>query len=617
VVALWLLLLVLPGPAAELADVVSRVRSAVEPERAMRTMRDVWSTDRWFTFPKFQETAAYLRRRLARAGLDDVRLLDAPADGKRQFGFWTMPLAWDVTEARLELIEPEPLVLADYRAVPASLGMWSGPTPPGGITAEVVPLRQDDWASAKGKLVLTEQNPANVKWLLAKHGALGAINAFSGNPALEDGRQWINSWGDKGWGFTAGDTPLVSFSITPRQAKRLRAWLDQGRPVRVRATVASRYYTGRYPYVTAVVPGAPGREEVLVLGHTAEQGAHDNATGVAAMVEAVTVLRSLIDSGRLPRPARSIRILAMPELYGSMHYIVTNPERIRRTVAAIAVDTPAASYDLAGTEYTFHLNPHVARSYVDALILRVASAHLSTLSPPRPWHWREHRAGTDSFLGDPTIGVPTVWPYSGTGVNTHHNSEDKPETVDPRSLRDLAVITATYLYFIAAAGEPEVRWLAEITLDRALEDVQRAKTPAEVEYQTERGADAILSVLRLAPEARRWLDPLLARLRGFGRERAAGGPPPDDPQMREAAGIVVRRKRPGTIPLDDLPRDRWEGFPSGAWAKLPITALYWCDGKRTLAEVIRLARLEAGAAPFDFVGYFRFLEKHGYVEFAK
>jgi hypothetical protein len=49
---------------------------------------------------------------------------------------------------------------------------------------------------------------------------------------------------------------------------------------------------------------------------------------------------------------------------------------------------------------------------------------------------------------------------------------------------------------------------------------------------------------------------------------------------------------------------------------VPVSALYWCDGKRNLAEVIRLTELEMGPQQFDFVGYFKFLEKHGYVEFA-
>ena len=48
--------------------------------------------------------------------------------------------------------------------------------------------------------------------------------------------------------------------------------------------------------------------------------------------------------------------------------------------------------------------------------------------------------------------------------------------------------------------------------------------------------------------------------------------------------------------------------------RLPTIALYWCEGHRNLAEVIRRTRLELGPTDFDFVGYFRFLASHGYVE---
>jgi hypothetical protein len=64
------------------------------------------------------------------------------------------------------------------------------------------------------------------------------------------------------------------------------------------------------------------------------------------------------------------------------------------------------------------------------------------------------------------VGIPTVWPYSGTGIHSHHNSADAPGTVDPRSLRDLASITAAFLYFLASAEEPEAGWLADLALDR-------------------------------------------------------------------------------------------------------------------------------------------------------
>jgi len=137
----WLLLL-LPIATALSADapptldtVLERVRAGYRSDDAMRVMREVYSTDRYFTFPRFQQTAEYLKKKMRAAGLAKVELVDTPADGVTQVGYWTMPLAWDARSARLEILDESvpaaSRVLADYRRVPASLGMWSGPTPPG------------------------------------------------------------------------------------------------------------------------------------------------------------------------------------------------------------------------------------------------------------------------------------------------------------------------------------------------------------------------------------------------------------------------------------------------------------------------------------------------------
>ena len=532
-----------------LETVIQQVRTAYRTDFAMGVMRDVYASDRFFTFPRFLATAEYLKGRMQQIGLTNVELVEVPADGVTQVGYWTMPMAWDVKSARLEIVgercargleSPGRL----RQRSPASLGMWSGSTPPGGITAEIVVVKKSDVRNLdklnlRGKLALTEDNPANIKWLLVKAGALGAINTFTENPGLPDGRQWINAWGDDGWAFTKRSTPLLSFSITPRQTALLHKLLARG-PVRVKATVDSRYYSGSYPYVTGVLPGT-GPEEVLTLGHTSEQGAEDNATGVAATLEALDTLSRLIAEGKLPRPKRSIRILSMGEMYGSMHYVQHNPERIRRTVAAMCVDTPAASYDLAGTEYTFYMNPHVAKDFTDAFILKVAGDYLSKVD--RPWHEKEFTTGTDTYMAEPMVGVPTVWGYSGSGVETHHNSEDTPDRVDPRSLRDISVIDAAFLYFIANAGEPEALWLARLSESRGYGQILNsassfldrianapdardlgtllAQAEAKIAYSEERESQAVASVVRLVPENRRGavrqsLAPMLEGLRTFG-----------------------------------------------------------------------------------------------------
>jgi hypothetical protein len=632
------------SPVSKLLAMLQRETNA---DQVMEDVRTIWETDRWFTFPKFEETAKSVAAIMRRSGLEDVEIGNGPADGVTQSGFWTMPLAWDIKVGTLEIVDPqvpaEMRLLADYQRVPASIGMWSGPTPAGGVTTEIV-LASGNWKNLdlKGKLVLGA--PLGAKRALAKAGALGLISERTENRALLDERGWVNSFGDNGWSFTKGSAPLVCFSITPRQSDLLHELLNRG-PVKVRANVDSRYYTGVYPYVTGVIRGTDGAnaEEVLSLGHLFEQGANDNATGVSSIIGAAATLNRLIAEGKLPRPKRTVRVLGMSECYGMLHYLEQTKDRMKRTVAAMCIDAPAGQQTLAGTEYTWVLNPQSASSYVDSFVLRVAAEYFPSVG--RPWAWSEHRSGTDNYLGDPTIGIPTVLPRGGYGVHSHHNSHDTPALVDPKSLHNLTVMNAAYAYFIASAGPKEKRWLAEVALtngyDRVaastetiLDQIAAAETAdrlgellhegrEKIDYTTARAAQAVHSagaqgewtsgLTAFNDQQKKRVDAAVeerAGALGLGRIQSATPKP-----NAEAETIVVRRKRMGTITLDDLPQDEREGYPAASFWSVPVAALYWCDGKRNLAEVIRLTELEMGPQKFDFVGYFKFLRKHGYVDF--
>jgi hypothetical protein len=162
---------------------------------------------------------------------------------------------------------------------------------------------------------------------------------------------------------------------------------------------------------------------------------------------------------------------------------------------------------------------------------------------------------------------------------------------------------------------------------------------AQIKYNAERDRDAFTSMFRLASSANneslsRELDPLMQRIQAFADQqserlhqganrRAAeiGVPvpvqplaPTPDASRAEASRIIVKRKQFGPVTLDELPLGEREGFPGFGDSPAPLVLLNWCDGKRTLAEVIRLVELEHGPMKFDFVGYFKFLAKHGYVD---
>ena len=84
---------------------LDEIRANLKPEEAMRIMGRVYATDRYFTFPRFEQTAAYLKDEMRTLGLRNVEIVNAPADGITQVGFWTMPLAWDAKSARLEILD--------------------------------------------------------------------------------------------------------------------------------------------------------------------------------------------------------------------------------------------------------------------------------------------------------------------------------------------------------------------------------------------------------------------------------------------------------------------------------------------------------------------------------
>ena len=643
-----------PSAPSPVTDLLKLVLANVNSSEAMKNMEAMWATDRYFDFAHFQQTATHVAEMMRQAGLEDVQLVQGPADGVTQDGFWTQPIAWDAHSATLEIVSPQVpedrRVLADYEKVPTSLCQWSGPTVAGGVETEIV-LRPADIATAdlKGKLVLGGRMS---KTDLKQAGALGLVRESRVNPTLVDDHDWENDFGDNGWAFNKNDTPLVCFTITPREDQYVRELLKQG-PVKVRANVDTRYYDGHYPWVTGVIRGTDGArgEEVLSLGHLYEEGANDNSAGVASLLEGITTLNQLINEGKLPRPKRTIRLLAMGERYGTLAYLDANKERTKRTIAAMCIDTPAGWQYLAGTQFDWSMNPQSVSSFVDAFIVRLAAEYYPMVR--RPWSWSEYNrvefgGGTDDDLGEPMIGIPTASPHSGHGIPAHHTSFDTPAQVDPKSLRDLAVMDAAYTYFLASAGPEQMHWMAELAVERgydqintttanSLDLVAAAKDAdslghllywqtAHVDYDLTRETKAVKQAADLEQELAAlasFAAAQKARIEGAVQQRATelhlGTIQPIAPKIDpEAEKIVVRRKRMGELPLDEIPRNKREGFPSSGFWSPTTAALFWCDGKRNLAEVIQDTEMELGPQKnFDWVGYFKFLQRHGYVDFVQ
>jgi hypothetical protein len=679
-------LLPVETPKKGLDALMQTVASTVSGDRARDYTMRLWQHDKWNTLPAWKMTAREAHAIMKERGFDEAEIVDTPADGKTQYGTWTNPLGWDVKQATLEVIEPAGLpdeyrLLCNYLDNPTSLNMFSCPTPPGGLETELVLVDRPDpaaleRANARGKIILISSDPGHLKRYLDRYGIPGILSdTIEGNNRdLITANNWNNTWSDVpgGWLMNAADSKdTFSFSISQKKGNYLRNLIRQGKTVKVRAVIDSRYYTDdSLPYVTGSVRGSgTDGEEVLIVGHMYEWGANDNCTGASSILDAVGTLQELVSAGVLPRPKRSIRVWLGFEMYGSMAFTMHNLERLRnKTVASVCCDTPAGDYDLSSTAFTIGMNFNACPSFTDAVWPDVAGRYYSRYSPHKLWMTKPFMSGLDNFFGEPSIGVPLNAVTMNNGGHLHHNSTDTIDKVDPRTLRDLSVLNAVYLYYMANAGYEDVPFLAGLAFDNAVNVITEkkrgfssrlaaARDGAEVgkiltegtraiEYYTGLAQKMVSSIQRIVsadkrPETRTLLSRYVDDVGDFGKRTAlrfqeevrnkatiqsinvveyAGT---DEAWAKEAAQIVPKRTKVGSLSMDGIPVEEWKEvraaptfWKADDWAS---ASYFWCDGTRNLKEIRELIELEAGVPvrDFDLIAYYRFLEKYKMVEFVQ
>jgi hypothetical protein len=360
---------------------------------------------------------------------------------------------------------------------------------------------------------------------------------------------------------------------------------------------------------------------VLIVAHLChpQPSANDNASGAAAALEAARTLQSLISSGELPRPKRTIRFLWVPEIHGMVAYLAEYKGNLDQVLAGLNLDMVGEDQGQTGSSWLLERPPDASASFAPDLLacLRDDLPALKGMVDVAPSHtgiggyplYRQAEVpfsgGSDHLvLSDPSVGVPTPmliqWPD-----RFYHTSADTPDRTDPNSLARAATLAAVYAYWLATAGAHEATWLGYEMVARfkrsATEAAQQmvhqalaqgdgptlaqslAGLDRRLAYLLGRHRDAVRSLERLGrvecpiedlhAEAERAANRELAWAKGFVDLRAASlglealpEPPPQDPtdKDREAATRVPVRQVRGPIPLanhlrrlDEETREHW------------------------------------------------------------
>ncbi len=389
---------------------------------------------------------------------------------------------WDGVKGELWEVSPRRQKIASYQDMTAMLA--SGSTS-ADVTAELVWVgsgaeAEIDSAEVAGKIVVTEGRMSTVHTRACLEGsALGVVAISQSRPDFDPLQ--IPWSGVRSWRSRSDKPPKFGFHLPFREGQFLKRRLLRGETITVRAQVESRMESYDLQNIVCTIPGAdPDADEIIFSAHLFEgivkQGANDNKSGSATILEVARTLYSLISDGRLPRPKRTIRFLWGPEISGTGEWVKAHPEIMNRTLCNINMDMVGewlsknkAYFCLMRTTFgnAHYINDVMEnyyrfvgegnreriqnRSNFDKIPCRIVAP--TGADEPFPYAIETHYGASDhEVFNDWSVRVPGVmmiaWPDQW-----YHTSGDRVDKADPTQLKRVAVIGAAAAYTIASADD--------------------------------------------------------------------------------------------------------------------------------------------------------------------
>ena len=419
--------------------------------------------------------AAYIYDKLQWYGIPEARISRLPALNN---------LAWNGIRGDLWEVSPRRQKLISYRdnAFQLTEGskdadaeaelVWVGT----GSHDEVVK------AGVSGKIAVGHGNLTTIHTNSRRAGALGVI-------AISNSRNYIDPLqipeGRIGNVYSAGSAELIdagfAFQMNIREGHFLRDRLLRGETIRVHARVETSLEPFEIQNIDAVIPGSdPDRTAVILSAHIFEglvkQGANDNKSGGATILEVARVLNTLIEEGRIPRPARSIRFFWGPEFLGTRPWVDNNFESIKGAFCNINMDMVGEWLTLHNAHFglmrTTFGNSHYVNDVVENYFRFVGEGNrervhnrgevnkvphriVAPFGADEPFHYsiEMHYGSSDhTVFNDFGVRIPGVMMIAWPDL-WYHTSGDLVDKADPTQLKRAVIIAAAAAYTIAAADD--------------------------------------------------------------------------------------------------------------------------------------------------------------------
>lgn len=562
----------------------------------------LFSTDRYFTFNKFSETAAYVIEEMKRIGLSDVYLHTFPADGTYDAAGFIMPKAWNIEAASLDIVSPVQQPVCSYADCPQHLVMYSAPTEGPQrlqvLNGESTHLPLERLSNA---MLFTGQSISAVEELLMAHNAYGIITDFldplPGIRSREDfpeAVRWQNAC------FKPDNKyALRGFNLSKTQGDAFRRLLNDSHNVEVTVNIQGQLYNGSIHAMTGIIPGIC-QEEILVVGHLFEPGANDNCSGGSLILALAELLRNGQQTGEFPVFKKTIRILLTWEFYGLLCYFQSLGEKRQNLIGGINIDDIAGSFEHTHAPMMFVDGTH-AQATCFQEIMETIVEYSEQQRPLKKIQWTSYFP--DDNLGcDPQIDIPTYLVCQFQSRFWHTNKD----TTDALDLEQAVTIGGIALAFIGILAHPETDFFNTIiALLQQQYDRRSLFSHDEREYYRVQYILKLQSLKKFGPaELSEKIDAI---------RNCLGNDVFDFTELHhEETGQTPNRTRwfvPNALRiLERLPLEKRIQYKDLITRLEPHQLeppVFWCNGSRDLTHIHRLWELERGTEiPYeDFYSY--------------
>ncbi len=278
--------------------------------------------------------------------------------------------------------------------------------------------------------------------------------------------------------------PKFGFQLPVREGEILKQRLSMGEKITVQVKIKANQVKYNQEVVTCTLPGTdPAAGEIIFSAHSFEgiskQGANDNTSGSAAILESARILKTLIDDGRLPRPKRTIRWLWGPEFAGTGRWVGEHEEIMAKTLCNINMDMVGewlsknqAFFCMMRTTFG---NPHYINDVMEnvyryvgegtreriqnrSTAFKVPVRIVAPFGADEPfWYSIETHYGASDHevFNDWGVGVPGImmiaWPD-----RWYHTSGDTADKSDATQMKRASLIGAAGAYTVASADDAQV-----------------------------------------------------------------------------------------------------------------------------------------------------------------